>query len=302
MERYLSFPFYCKKTYGYKIFRIPLNANMTCPNRDGLLDTRGCIFCNGSGDFSSIYQGEKIHLEDYPYVHQKDKNAKYIGYFQAYTNTYAPIEVLRKLYTSALEDSLLCGISIATRPDCLQEDVLVLLKELKEKYPNKLIWVELGLQSIHEKSALWMRRGYPLEVFDEAVKNLQNLGIDVIVHIILGLPMETKEDVLQTIHHLNGLHINGIKLQLLHVLKETDLEKEYLEGKMQLLSKEAYIDLICDCIGHLDKNIVIHRLTGDGKQSELIAPQWSLEKRKILNEIQKKLKERNIIQGCYIMD
>ena len=302
MNRYYTFPEYCKKTYGCKLFRIPLNANMTCPNRDGTIDTRGCIFCNGSGDFSAIYIGEPIHLEEYPFVHQKDKNAKYIGYFQAYTNTYAPVEKLKVLFTNALNDPILSGISIATRPDCLGEDVLNLLKDLKNTYPNKFIWVELGLQSIHEESAIWMRRGYPLKVFDEAVKNLQRIGIEVIVHIIIGLPNETKEDLIETIQHLNQLKINGIKLQLLHILKNTDLETEYNEGKINDLTKEDYVDSICSCIGHLDPSIVIHRLTGDGKKSELIAPLWSLEKRKVLNDIQKALKERNITQGCFIIN
>lgn len=300
MERYYSFPTYCKKTFGKKLFRIPLNAGFTCPNRDGKLDTRGCIFCDGSDAFSTIYKGEPLELSKLSYIH-KPEDVSYIGYFQAFTNTYGPYEQLKDLYTCALKDPLLSGISIATRPDCLNEEILNLLEELKEMFPNKFIWIELGLQTIHEKSAKWMRRGYELSTFDWAVKELHLRKIPVIAHIIVGLPDEKERELIATITHLNQCHIEGIKIHLLHVLQGTDLAKEYQNQKISVLTKEQYIDYVSTCIGYLDPSIVIHRLTGDGSKDSLIAPLWSLEKRNVLNQLQQHLKEKNITQGCYIM-
>ena len=190
MERYYTFSEYCQKTFGRKLYRAALDAGMTCPNRDGKLGNKGCIFCDegGSGDFAVSYHGQKLKKEDLIYNHQDGQNGDYIAYFQSYTNTYAPVDRLRKLFAAALEDELFAGISIATRPDCLGKDVLALLAELKKSYPEKFIWCELGLQTIHEKTAVWLRRGYPLPVFDEAVRSLHALDIPVIVHCILGLP------------------------------------------------------------------------------------------------------------------
>ncbi len=294
-----AFSDYCKKKFGRKLYKVPLDAGMTCPNRDGKIDSRGCIFCDGdgSGDFAIRYHGQKLTENDLVYNHQHAGAGNYIGYFQSFTNTYAPIEKLRTLYHAALEDPLFAGISIATRPDCLDEDVLSLLKECQTSYPDKFIWIELGLQTIHENTAIWMRRGYPLRVFDTAVKQLQNLNIDVIVHIIIGFPQETDEMIYQTIEHLNQLHISGIKLQLLHYLKDTDLGNLYLKNQYQVLTKEQYINLIVNCIGRLHPDIVIHRLSGDGNRDILLAPLWSNDKRSVLNGIRHTLKVRNITQG-----
>lgn len=302
MERYLNFANYCTSKYGRKLYRVALDAHMTCPNRDGTKGNCGCIFCDegGSGDFAISYDGQRLTKEDLIYNHQEAGVGDYIAYFQAYTNTYAPIDKLTKLFSSALEDPLFAGISIATRPDCLPQEVIDLLKQLKQNYPNKFIWVELGLQSIHEQTAIWMRRGYPLQIFDEAVKQLKKIGVEVIVHTIIGLYQEDKQMMIQTIEHLNTLHIDGIKLQLLHYLKDTDLGKSYLLHPKQyhVLTLEEYVDIIVTCIGHLNENIVVNRLTGDGNRELLIEPQWSLDKRKVINEINHALKQQNITQGC----
>ena len=299
MERYTTFPEYCRKTYGHKLFRIALDAGMTCPSRDGSKGYGGCIFCaGGSGDFAVRYEGQKLDLSVLKYIHHPAEPAGYIAYFQAYTNTYAPAHRLEYLFTSALQDPLFEGISIATRPDCLGEEVLQLLQKLKHAYPEKFIWIELGLQTIHEDTAVWMRRGYTLDVFDHAVQELRKLDIPVIVHVILGLPGETPEMVLETIRYLNRTGIQGIKLQLLQILEGTDLAEEYRRGKVQELSEEEYISLLTACIAELDPRIVIHRLTGDGNPEILLAPLWSLNKRQVLNHIMQELKAQNIVQGC----
>lgn len=301
MERYYTFSEYCQKTFGRKLYRAALDAGMTCPNRDGKLGNKGCIFCDegGSGDFAVSYHGQKLTREDLIYNHQDGKNGDYIAYFQSYTNTYAPVDRLRKLFTAALEDELFAGISIATRPDCLDKDVLALLAELKKSYPKKFIWCELGLQTIHEKTAAWIRRGYPLPVFDEAVKSLHALDIPVIVHCILGLPQEDEQMVFQTMEHLNQLKIEGIKLQLLHYLSGTDLGRTYQAepDAYHVLSLDEYARMTARCLGHLDPSIVIHRLTGDGNQEILLAPSWSTDKKKVLNLIRHVMKEENIVQG-----
>lgn len=298
---YRSFSDYCKETCGHKLYRVALNAGMTCPNRDGTIDTRGCIFCDegGSGDFAISYHGQKLNREDLLYNHQDIHDGNAIAYFQSFTNTYAPADKLRHLYTSALQDPLFAGIDIATRPDCLNEDVLLLLKQLKEQYPDKFIWCELGLQTIHETTASWLRRGYPLSVYDEAVSHLHDLHIPVITHVIIGLPGEDENMLMETIEHLNEVHTDGVKLQLLHYLKRTDLGNIYMAHpqSFHVLSKEEYIELITECIGHLDPDIVIHRLTGDGNKELLIEPLWSLDKRSVLNGIAHALKEKNIVQG-----
>lgn len=306
MDYYYSFSSYCKKTFKKKLYRVALDAGMTCPNRDGCIDTRGCIFCDegGSGDFAVAYNGQKLSLEDLKFNHQQAPSGDYIAYFQAYTNTYAPIDRLEMLFSHALEDDLFSGISIATRADCIHEDTIGLLKRLKEKYPHKFIWIELGLQTVKESSAIFIRRGYPLEVFDRCVKELHKINIPVISHVIIGLPNESKEDILNTIKHINALKIEGVKLQLLHYLKDTDLGRMYEENSnaFHILSLEEYTDIIVDCVGHLDKNIVIHRLTGDGAGELLLAPLWSKDKRKVLNLIMHKMKVNHVQQGCLICD
>lgn len=296
---YYSFDAYCKHTFGEKLYKIALDAGMNCPNRDGALDTRGCTFCSegGSGDFAikdlehavstgrSLFQGKKT-------------GQRYIGYFQAYTNTYAPVSYLEKVFSLVLDQPDIAGISIATRPDCLDDNVLALLSSLKERYAPKFIWIELGLQTMHEKTAVSIRRGYPLSVFTQAVSNLRRLSVPVIAHIILGLPGETPEMVSETIRYLNGLSIQGIKLQLLHVLKNTELAEDYAAGAFEVLSLPAYMDLLTACIARLSPEIVIHRVTGDGPKDLLIAPLWSLDKRKVLNTLHREMKQRNLWEGC----
>lgn len=277
---------------------------MTCPNRDGTIGTGGCIFCDegGSGDFAIPYEGQKIETKDLIWNHQKAEPGDYIAYFQSYTNTYAPVERLRFLFFSALRDPMFAGISIATRPDCLSESVLDVLAEMKKAYPDKFIWVELGLQSMHESTAAWMRRGYPLQVYDDALAHLHTLHIPVVTHVILGFSQETPDMVYETIRHLNAVHTDGVKLQLLHYLKGTDLGRMYEAHPeaFHVLSEEEYVKLVVQCIGRLDSQIVINRLTGDGNPQLLLAPLWSLNKRHVLNQITHELKAEGIRQGCLL--
>ena len=299
---YLSLNYYLKEQYHEKIYKLSLNGGMTCPNRDGTISTGGCIFCSegGSGDFaeSSVLSipeqiasaKEKMHGEKVT----KTVGHKYIAYFQAYTNTYAPIAVLRKLFTEAILDPDVVVLSIATRPDCLNDEIIDLLKELNDIKP---VWIELGLQTIHEQTALKINRGYALPCFNDAVKRLSEANIDVIVHVIIGLPGESNEDVLETIKYLNQQPIKGIKLQLLHVLKHTKLAN-YMDD-IKLYTMEEYISLLTSCITHLRPDIVIHRITGDGPKKLLLAPLWSTNKKLVLNSIHKALKETDSWQGKY---
>ena len=297
---YRSLNEYYREVFGRKTAKISLDGGFTCPNRDGTCGERGCLFCSagGSGDFAEnaalsiteqIEKGKKQTAD-------KWKDPAYVAYFQAFTNTYAPVAELRRKYEEALACDGVEGISIATRSDCLPDDVLDLLEELNRK--TKL-WVELGLQTADEASAKNIRRGYPLSVFEKAVKDLAERKIPVIVHVILGLPGEDKETILRTIDCVNRLPVQGIKLQLLHVLSDSDLAEIYKNGDYTPLTKEEYIALVGDCIAHLRKDIVIHRLTGDGDKNTLLAPLWSLRKRDVLNSIHKHLKEASIQQGMY---
>lgn len=290
MVEYYSLNQYMKDTFGCKVYRIAINGGFTCPNRDGSIGTGGCLFCSegGSGDFAQdpgLSITEQIE-KGKERVSAKIQNGKYIAYFQAFTNTYAPVERLRKLYTEALDHPDIVALSIATRPDCLPDDVLDLLKELNQVKP---IWVELGLQTIHERTAGYIRRGYPLSVYDQAVKELQKRGIEVITHVILGLPGETKQDMAETVRYVVDGGIKGIKLQLLHVLKGTDLEREYLEGRVKVMSEDEYIALVTDLIKMIPPDIVIHRMTGDGAKKDLIAPLWSADKKHVLNRLKQYL-------------
>ena len=297
---YHSLDYMLKERFGEKVYKLTLNGGMSCPNRDGKLGTGGCIFCSagGSGDFA----GDPAQSIDQQIAQQKELICKkrpvntFIAYFQAYTNTYAPVEYLRARFTQALSHPEVAALSIGTRPDCLGEDVLDLLSQLNRIKP---VWVELGLQTIHPATARYIRRGYPLSCFEEAVKNLHARDLDIIVHTILGLPGETTEQMLQTISFLNHQPIQGIKMQLLHVLKGTDLADDYLAGKFSVLSQEAYVDLVISCLEHLSPDIVVHRITGDGPRDLLIAPLWSSAKRTVLNEIHHQMKERNTWQGKY---
>ena len=290
---YHSLNKYLKDTFGVKVYKIAIDAGFTCPVRDGKIDTRGCIFCSagGSGEFAQnrdlsvteqIEKGKALVEKKLP----KDSPHKYIAYFQAFTNTYAPYEILKKKYCEAIDHPDICAISIATRPDCLADDILALLDELNHSKP---IWVELGLQTIHKKSAEYIRRGYDLPIYDKAVSDLKKIGINVITHVILGLPGESKDDMLKTVEYVGRSGSDGIKLQLLHVLKGTDLEKDYLAGRFKTLSEQEYIDIVCEALSRLPGNTVIHRLTGDGDKKLLVAPMWSADKKHILNELSKYL-------------
>lgn len=299
---YYSLDAYCKHTFGHKCYKIALDAHMTCPNRDGTLGSRGCIFCSagGSGDFAVNTAGKSIEqqmTEGLALFGAKKTGSHYIAYFQAYTNTYAPLEVLRSTFSEALGHPDICGISIATRPDCLGDRVLELLAELRHRYPHKFIWVELGLQTIHEASARFIRRGYALPCFTDSFQRLTARGIPVIVHVILGLPGETEADMYETIRFLNVCRPFGIKLQLLHILKGTDLAEYYLENRFSTLSKEAYLDIATHCLELLHPDIVVHRVTGDGPRDLTIAPIWSLNKRNVLNSLHQKMRREGAYQG-----
>lgn len=304
MKPYYSLDTYCKETYGEKLYKIALNAGFTCPNRDGRLDTRGCIFCSegGSGDFatslSSPSEIKEALLAGKERLAGKHTGSRYIAYFQAYTNTYGPVSYLEAIYTAALSEDFIAGISIATRPDCLPDDVLALLADLKNRFPNKFIWVELGLQTIHERTATFIRRGYPLSCFKTAVEKLSQLDIPVIVHLILGLPGESTSDMLSSVKYLNALPVWGIKLQLLHILKNTDLASLY----EMTMSKEDYIQTLITCIEHLRPDMVIHRVTGDAPKKLLLAPLWSSNKRDVLNTLHRTMKNQQAYQGKYYVN
>lgn len=286
--KYLTLNEYLKNTFGCKVYKISINAGFTCPNRDGTISTGGCIFCSkgGSGDFTSspsLSITDQINIGK-ERLSKKIKDGKYIAYFQAFTNTYAPVSVLREKFMEAIHHPDIVALSIATRPDCLGDDVLSLLDELNQIKP---VFVELGLQTIHQSTADYIRRGYTLDVYDKAVENLKSLNINIVIHIILGLPGETKEHMLQTVKYVCGSGVNGVKLQLLYVLKDTDLAKDYQAGKFKALTLEQYLDIIKSCLEIIPDNIVVHRLTGDGAKKDLIAPLWSADKKSVLNAIAK---------------
>ena len=295
---YHSFDYMLKERFSCKIYKTALNGGMTCPNRDGTLGERGCIFCSqgGSGDFAGDRRDsitEQINKQAEKLAQKRDASA-FIAYFQAYTNTYAPVDYLRKIYTEAINHPQVAAVSIGTRPDCLGPDVLALLEELNQIKP---VWIELGLQTIHERTAAYIRRGYPLSCFEEAVKALRQRDLEAIAHPIRGLPGEIRQDILETMEYLNHRDIQGIKLQLLHVLKGTDLALDYLEGRFSVYTMEEYLDVLIDCLEHLSPDIVIHRLTGDGPKDLLMAPLWSSKKRTVLNTLHHECKIRHAYQG-----
>ncbi len=275
-----------RSVFGCKVYKIALNGGFTCPNRDGTAGTGGCIFCSegGSGEFAGdpscsiteqIEQGKKL-------VADKEKDGKYIAYFQAYTGTYAPVCRLRSLYTEAVEHPDVVALSVATRPDCLPDEVLELLTDINRIKP---VWVELGLQTIHERTAEYIRRGYDLSAYDRAVSALRKRNIEVITHMIIGLPGESVDDMLATVRYICASGATGIKLQLLHVLKGTDLETEYIAGRVDVLSEDDYIDILKKCVELIPDNVVIHRMTGDGDKKILVAPLWSRNKKHVWNRI-----------------
>lgn len=297
-KRYYSLDYYIKETFGEKLYKIALDGGMSCPNRDGKIGTGGCIFCSagGSGDFAGDRRVSiKKQLETgKELVSKKHTGSSYIAYFQAYTNTYASVEYLEQIFTEAIEEPEVKVLSIATRPDCLSPEILDLLKRLNQIKP---VWVELGLQTIHKESSDFIRRGYELDVFEKAVYDLKEIGVSIIVHTILCLPNEDKDKMLDTIHYLNKLPIDGIKLQLLHILKHTDLAKYYEENHFFLPNMEEYFELLGTLLCHLRPDIVVHRLTGDGPKNLLIAPLWTGNKRLVLNSMQKYFKDADIWQG-----
>jgi radical SAM protein (TIGR01212 family) len=281
---------YLRKIYGCKVYKLALSADVTCPNRDGTCGTRGCIFCSqgGSGEFASdktLTIAEQI-VQAKERVSGKIKDGKYIAYFQSYTNTYAPVSYLRKIFYEAVSNDDIVILSVATRPDCLGDDVMELLEGLGRIKP---VWVELGLQTIHAGTAEYIRRGYDLAVYDEAVRKLKAAGIKVIVHVIIGLPGETLQDMRETVKYVVDSGADGIKLQLLHVLKGTDLADEYYAGRVRVLSMDEYISVIRELVKLIPDNVVIHRLTGDGDKKLLIAPMWSADKKKVINAMRRVL-------------
>lgn len=298
-ERYYSLNRYLRESFGEKVYKLALDGGMTCPNRDGTLDTRGCIFCSagGSGDFAEGRCGDisKQLERAKARIRRKTGAEKFIAYFQSYTNTYASVEYLEKLFTGAIEEPSVAGISIGTRPDCLPDEVIALLARLNRRKP---VWVELGLQTIHEETARYIRRGYGLFVYEDALRRLKAAGITVIVHVILGLPGERRERMLETIDYLSGEHRpDGIKLQLLHVLEGTDLAADWRAGKFRCMEMEEYFDILFACLERLPPDMVIHRLTGDGPKRSLIAPLWIGDKMRVLNSLNRELERRNVRQG-----
>ncbi len=285
---------YLKKTYGKKCFKIAVNAGLTCPNRDGTLDTRGCIFCStgGSGDFACNLSSVLETISNNP-----DKS--YIVYFQAFTNTYGDIDYLEYIYRTALAPDNVIGISIGTRPDCLSDSIMQLLSLLQNECDanNKFIWVELGLQTIHEKTSDYIRRHYPLSIYDEAVQKLTSCNIPYITHIILGLPGETPQMMLDTVAYVCRFNPFGIKLQLLHVLRHTDLADDYKNGLFETLTMDEYLDVLIQCIRIIPPHISLHRVTGDGPKDILISPKWSTNKKAVLNTLHKIMWENGYVQG-----
>lgn len=299
-KRYNSLNYFLRQKFGEKVFKISLDGGFTCPNRDGKVAKGGCVFCSarGSGD----YAGERIASISEQFdnikimMNKKWKGEKYIAYFQAYTNTYAPVAELREKYEEAISKEGVVALAIATRPDCLGDDVLDLLEEMNKKVYT---WVDLGLQTIHDETAKLINRGHDLKVFDEAMEKLKARGIDAVVHTIFGLPGETEEQMLQTIQHVAKSGAKGIKLHLLHLMKNTALVNLYEEGKLEFLSQETYVNLVCKAICMLPKDMVVHRMTGDAPRASLIGPMWSLKKWEVLNDIDKTMEDNGYYQGLY---
>lgn len=296
-KRYHTLNYHFKKKYGKKVFKVSLNANFSCPNK---INGKGCIFCSrlGSGDFAGNVEKDLITQfnEVKDIMEKKWPDAYYIAYFQANTNTFAPVSVLKEKYESVLNLPNVIGLDIATRPDSISEECLEYLKELNKKTN---LTVELGLQSMHEETLKFIRRGHNLKQFEDCVKKLKENNINVVVHIINGLPNETKEMMLETIKYLNKLNIDGIKIHMLHVIKDTDLGDLYLKEPFHILTKEEYIDIVVSQLELLKPEIVIHRITGDPKKEDLIEPTWLLKKFCVLNDIDKEMKRKNTYQGKY---
>ena len=298
-EHYYSVNRYLRERFGEKVYKLALDGGMSCPNRDGSLGRGGCIFCSagGSGEFA---QGRCATVAEQlerakGRIRSKTGAEQFIAYFQSYTNTYAPVEYLETLFTEAISEPSVAALSIGTRPDCLPDEVVELLARLNRRKP---VWVELGLQTIHADTARLIRRGYELSVYEDAVARLKDAGLTVIVHVILGLPGETREQMLQTIDYLGGDHRpDGVKLQLLHVLEGTDLAQLWRAGLVRVMEPEEYYDLLCECLRRLPPDMVIHRLTGDGPKRILLAPLWTGDKKRVLNDLNRELERQHVRQG-----
>ena len=296
MDHYRSLNSFLQEQFGEKVYKLALDGGFTCPTRDGTLGTGGCIFCaGGSGDFA-VPVGENVceAIENAKYLVAGKGGRKYIAYFQSFTGTYAPAVRLRELYSSVIKHPDIVALDVATRPDCLGEDVVSLLGELNRSKP---VWVELGLQTIHEQTAEYIRRGYPLPVFDAALRALKSAGITVIVHMIIGLPGETPEMIRRTAEYIGRSGADGIKFQLLHVLQGTDLAREYQSGKFTVLSLAEYISVLEQCVESIPPEMVVHRLTGDGAKRILLAPLWSADKKHVLNAINQAFERDAVRQG-----
>ncbi len=294
--RYYSLNEYLKNTFGEKVYKLSLDLGLTCPNRDGKLDTRGCVFChNGSSHFAEFGDDINVQLEKAKKrIESKTDAKKFVAYFQSYTNTYAPAEYLERVFTEVINRDDIVAVSIGTRPDCLPAEILDLLEKLNKIKP---VWVELGLQTANEKSAEYIRRCYPNFVYENAVKELKNRGINVITHIIIGLPNETKDDIFNTVDFAVKCGTDGVKLQLLHILKDTDLYEDFKKGTVVPLQMSEYLDILFGCLERIPENVVIHRITGDAPKKYLVEPLWSADKKNVLNTINREMKNRNIIQG-----
>ena len=298
MEHYFSLNSYLRKCFGEKLYKLALDGGFSCPNRDGSLGTRGCIFCSGAGSGDFAVRA----AEDMPaaierakaVVSAKARGGRYIAYFQSFTGTYAPIERLEALYTAAIAHPDIAVLSIGTRPDCLGDEVLTLLERLNRIKP---VWVELGLQTVHPGTARYIRRGYELPVFDEAVKKLKAIGINVIVHMIIGLPGESADMIYETARYIGASGADGVKFQLLHILRGTDLAADYAAGRFKALELEEYTELLMGCIQRIPPGMVVHRITGDGAKRELIAPLWSGDKKRVLNYINRAFDKAGLRQG-----
>jgi radical SAM protein (TIGR01212 family) len=297
-KRYHTLDYEMKKIFGEKTIKLSIDGNFTCPNRDGTIGNKGCIFCSerGSGDFNSDkFTSITEQIEEQKMIMSKKwKSSTYIAYFQNYTNTYDTVENLRKKFSEALSCENIKGLAIATRPDCINSEVLDLLEELNEK---TFLWVELGLQTINDKTANFLRRGYKTEQFDKTYEQLKIRNIRTVVHLIFGIPGETKEDMLASAKYISEKKLWGIKIHMLHVLKNTDLEDYYFKTNFNILSLDDYVNTVCDALELLPPETVVHRLTGDGKKSDLIEPKWTLHKLKVLSDIDKEFKLRQSYQG-----
>ncbi len=296
MGRYYSLNEYLKQTFGEKVYKLALDIGCTCPNRDGTLDTRGCIFChNGSSHFAEMGNDINTQIERAKErVKGKSKTNKYIAYFQSFTNTYGDARYLEKVFNTAINRDDIVALSIGTRPDCLPDDILDVLEKLNQIKP---VWVELGLQSTKPETVEYIRRGYDNSIYENAVSELKKSNITVITHIIIGLPNETKIDIFNTVDYAIKCGTDGLKLQLLHILKDTDLYEDFKQGFVIPLTLDKYMDVLFDCIERIPENIVIHRITGDAPKKYLVEPQWSADKKKVLNTINTEMEKRNIIQG-----